>query len=55
MSSEYHRIISNIFTNYLNMLHLRKTYESKVNNFVTIDMMNRSSLVNVKDEDTSKI
>jgi hypothetical protein len=54
VSSEYHRIISNIFTNYLNMLHLRKTYESKVNNFVTIDMMNRSSLVNVKDEDTSK-
>jgi hypothetical protein len=36
------------------MLHLKKTYESKINNFVTIDMMNRGILVNVKDEDTSK-
>jgi hypothetical protein len=53
-SSEYHRIISTIFTNYVNMIHLRKTYESKINNFVTIDMMNRGILVNVKDEDTSK-
>jgi hypothetical protein len=54
VSSEYHRIISTIFTNYVNMIHLRKTYESKINNFVTIDMMNRGILVNVKDEDTSK-
>ena len=36
------------------MLHLKKTYESKINNFMTIDMMNRGILVNVKDEDTSK-
>ena len=54
VSSEYHKIISTIFTNYLNMLHLKKTYESKINNFMTIDMMNRGILVNVKDEDTSK-
>jgi hypothetical protein len=33
---------------------LRKTYESKINNFITIDMLNRGILVNVKDEDTSK-
>jgi hypothetical protein len=36
------------------MIHLRKTYESKINNFITIDMLNRGILVNVKDEDTSK-
>jgi hypothetical protein len=54
VSSEYHRIISTIFTNYVNMIHLRKTYESKINNFITIDMLNRGILVNVKDEDTSK-
>jgi hypothetical protein len=53
-TSEYHNIISSIFVNYVNMLHLKKTYESKINNFITLDMMNRSMLVNVTDDDTSK-
>ena len=53
-TSEYHNIISSIFVNYLNMLHLKKTYESKINNFITLDMMNRGMLVNVTDDDTSK-
>lgn len=52
-TSEYHRIISSIFVNYINMLHLKKTYESKINNFITIDMLNRGMLVNVRDEDTT--
>lgn len=53
-TSEYHNIISSIFVNYVNMLHLKKTYGSKINNFITLDMMNRSMLVNVTDDDTSK-
>jgi hypothetical protein len=51
-TSEYHKIIANMFVNYLNMSHLKKTYEQRINNFITIDLMNRGLLVSVKDEDT---
>lgn len=51
-TSEYHKIIASIFLNYLNMNHLRKTYEEKIKNFITIDLMNRGLLVSLKDEDT---
>ena len=36
------------------MLHLKKTYESKINNFISLDMVSRSKLVNLTDEDTTK-
>ena len=53
-TSSYHTIIADIFVNHINMLHLKKTYESKINNFISLDMVSRSKLVNLTDEDTSK-
>lgn len=53
-TSSYHNIIAEIFVNHINMLHLKKTYESKINKFISLDMVSRSTLVNLTDEDTSK-
>ena len=53
-TSSYHTIIADIFVNHINMLHLKKTYESKINNFISLDMVSRSKLVNLTDEDTTK-
>jgi hypothetical protein len=53
-TSEYHKTIGNLLINYLNMKHLKEIYESKMSSYVSIDLLNRGFLVNLKDEKTDK-
>lgn len=52
ITSEYHNILCNIFVNYLNMSHLKEIYDTKMNSYISIDLLNRGLLINVKDEKT---
>jgi hypothetical protein len=54
VTSEYHKTVGNLLANYLNMKHLKEIYESKMSSFVSIDLLNRSFLLNLKDEKTSE-
>jgi hypothetical protein len=53
VTSEYHKTVANIFLNYLNMNHLKEIYDSRVKSFMSIDILNRGFLINLKDETTN--
>jgi hypothetical protein len=53
MTSEYHKTISNILLNYLNISHFKEIYYSRINSFISIDFLNRGILLNLKDENTN--
>jgi len=53
LTSEYHKTVANIFLNYLNMNHLKEIYDSRVKSFMSIDILNRGFLINLKDETTN--
>jgi hypothetical protein len=52
VTSEFHSTVSNIFLNYLNMVHLKEIYDSKMKSYGSIDILNRGLLINLKDEKT---
>jgi hypothetical protein len=52
VTSEYHTTIANLLINYLNVQHLKEIYLSKVESYMSIDLFNRSLLINLKDEKT---
>lgn len=54
VTSEYHKVIGNIFLNYINMMHLKDIYESKMKSYESIDILNRGLMVNLKDEKTDQ-
>lgn len=54
ITSEHHKTVSNILLNYLNMRHLKDIYESRVKSFMSIDILNRGLLINLKDEKTNE-
>lgn len=54
VTSEYHKVIGNIFLNYINMIHLKDIYVSKMKSYQSIDMLNRGLMVNLKDEKTDQ-
>jgi len=53
VTSVYHKTVANIFLNYLNMNHLKEIYDSRVKSFMSIDILNRGFLINLKDETTN--
>ena len=53
MTSEYHKTISNILLNYLNISHFKEIYNNRINSFISIDFLNRGLLLNLRDENTN--
>lgn len=53
VTSEYHKTVANILLNYLNMVHLKEIYDSRIKSYMSIDILNRGFLVNLKDENTN--
>lgn len=54
VTSEYHKVVSNILLNHINMIHLKDIYENKMKSYESIDMLNRGFLINLDDEKTDK-
>jgi len=54
VTSEYHKVVSNILLNFINMNHLKDIYESKLKSYESIDILNRGFLINLDDEKTDK-
>ena len=54
VTSEYHKVVSNILLNYINMNHLKDIYETKISSYESIDILNRGFLINLDDEKTDK-
>ena len=53
MTSEYHKTISNILLNYLNISHFKEIYNNRINSYISIDFLNRGLLLNLRDENTN--
>lgn len=53
VTSVLHKTVADIFLNYLNMVHLKEIYDSRVISYTSIDLLNRGVVDNLKDESTN--